>query len=203
LSSFLGSRGWKLIKPRALVIRASISATNRCASDPHANSLLMRSSGSCRMFGHPRVSRSRSPRATASLSVRFRTPRKAFFMWNAERTLAYFVCYAHSTGNGGYSVASPALPRAWCAWRWCRFAFYSCWLTVRASRSEPHYRQRQRSDNCGPPEAPVRVLAAAPPWRATHALWGSNCMGKLAVRRDAIDDRRQKPRQLLNKPLAG
>ena len=55
---FLRSRGPKLITPRALVIRASISVTNRCASDPHANSLLIRSSGSCRMFGHPRVSRS-------------------------------------------------------------------------------------------------------------------------------------------------
>ena len=58
LPRFLRSRGAKLITPRALEIRASISVTNRFASDPHANSLLIRSSGSCRMFGHPRVSRS-------------------------------------------------------------------------------------------------------------------------------------------------
>src|SRR5262245_27434538 len=55
LRSFL-ARGRNLIRRRAPVTKASISATNRCTSDPYANALLIRSSGSCRMFARPRVS---------------------------------------------------------------------------------------------------------------------------------------------------
>jgi hypothetical protein len=90
LRGFLRSRGRKLIRCRALVISTSISVINRCASDPHAITLLIRSSGSCRMFGHPRGLEAAPTRNRTSQRPVLYT-RESNLIRHAERTLAYFV----------------------------------------------------------------------------------------------------------------
>ena len=77
LRCFLRSRGRKLISPRALVIRTSISVMNRCASDQTCGNCLRIVSTACwhavdiLAFSKP------LPHVTTSLSVRFRTRKTA------------------------------------------------------------------------------------------------------------------------------